>query len=97
MPGDHQNDLTERVREALTAVIDPELGKNVVALGLIYGIEASDAGTVRITMTTTTQGCPASAFLVDAVRYATRSVEGVLEADVRLTHEPRWDPGMMAP
>lgn len=97
MPGDHQNDLTARVRETLTAVIDPELGKNVVALGLIYGIEASDAGIVRITMTTTTQGCPASAFLVDAVRYAARSVDGVLEADVRLTHEPRWDPGMMAP
>lgn len=97
MPGDHHNDLTERVREALTAVIDPELGKNVVALGLIYGIEASDAGAVRITMTTTTEGCPASAFLVDAVRYASRSVDGVLEADVRLTHEPRWDPDMMAP
>ena len=97
MPSDHQSDLTERVREALTAVIDPELGKNVVALGLIYRIEASDAETVRITMTTTTQGCPASAFLVDAVRYATRSVDGVLEADVRLTHEPRWDPDMMAP
>lgn len=92
-----ETDLATRIRAGLQDVIDPELGRDIVGLGLIYLIEASDTGEVRIVMTTTTPGCPASGFIVDAVRYATQAVTGVLSVDVQLVHEPRWHPGMMAP
>ncbi len=88
--------LVERVKAGLRDVIDPELGRDVVSLGLIYTIEATDAGAVHITMTTTTIGCPAAGFLVDAVRHASSTVAGVESVDVRLTHEPRWQPEMMS-
>lgn len=88
-------DLAAKIHAALQAVIDPELGRDVVALGLIYHVEATDAGDVRIVMTTTIPGCPAAGFLVDAVRYAASAVEGIGGVDVRLTHEPPWHPGMM--
>jgi len=87
--------LIARIKAGLADVIDPELGRDVVSLGLIYTIEASDAGTVHITMTTTTIGCPAAGFLVDAVRHASATVAGVRTVDVRLTHEPRWQPEMI--
>jgi len=87
--------LVERIKAGLKDVIDPELGLDVVSLGLIYTIEATDAGAVHITMTTTTIGCPAAGFLVDAVRHASSTVTGVRTVDVQLTHEPRWQPEMI--
>ena len=53
-----ESDLAKRIRTGLGDVIDPELGRGIVGLGLIYLVEASDAGEVRIVMTTTTPGCP---------------------------------------
>lgn len=52
--------LVERLREALRLVIDPELGYNIVDLGLVYDIEADAEGKAHIKMTTTTRGCPAT-------------------------------------
>lgn len=60
--------LVEQVTEALRVVIDPELGYNIVDLGLVYRITASDGGVVDIVMTTTTRGCPATGFLKDGAR-----------------------------
>ncbi len=88
--------LVDHIKAGLKDVIDPELGRDVVSLGLIYTIEATDAGAVHIIMTTTTIGCPAAGFLVDAVRHASATVAGVTSVDVRLTHEPRWQPEMMS-
>ena len=56
-----------RIRDALRNVIDPELGYNVVDLGLIYDIAVEEGGVVRITMTTTTPGCPAAGYLKEGV------------------------------
>ncbi|CAD7048050.1 metal-sulfur cluster assembly factor [Pseudorhizobium endolithicum] len=92
---DEPTELVQRIRDALADVIDPELGRDVVGLGLIYAIEADEEDTVRITMTTTTAGCPAVGFLVDAVRFAATEVQGVRSVEVRLTYEPRWRPEMM--
>jgi metal-sulfur cluster biosynthetic enzyme len=88
--------LAERVREALRLVLDPELGENVVDLGLIYAVDGDDDGGVRVTMTTTTPGCPAAAFLVDGVRECARAVAGVSSAHVLLTYEPPWTPALMS-
>lgn len=57
--------LVEQIREALRVVIDPELGHNIVDLGLVYDIAVDDGGGARVTMTTTTMGCPAAAYLKD--------------------------------
>ncbi|URK87785.1 iron-sulfur cluster assembly protein [Rhizobium sp. RCAM05350] len=56
------------VRDALRIVIDPEIGRSVVDIGLIYNIVAREDSTMVIDMTTTTKGCPAAEYLVDAVR-----------------------------
>jgi metal-sulfur cluster biosynthetic enzyme len=88
--------LADQVREALRLVLDPELGENVVDLGLIYGVTADDTGAVHITMTTTTPGCPATTFLVDGVRSCVELVPGVSAIEVALTHDPPWTPERMS-
>ncbi len=88
--------LARRIRDALSIVIDPELGRNVVEMGLIYAIECDSDGTVAIAMTTTTRGCPAAAFLTEAVRACAAEVAGVRAVDVTLTYDPPWTPDMMA-
>lgn len=90
------NDLTQRVREALREVIDPELGFNIVDIGLVYDISIDEGGIARITMTTTTKGCPATSYLKEGAGAAAQSVAGVQGADVRLTYDPPWSPDMMS-
>lgn len=90
-----RTDLNQRIREALTIVMDPELEKNVVDLGLIYDVSDDEDGHVSIAMTTTTPGCPAAAFLQEAVRTCAAGVDGVREVAVTLTYEPRWSPDRM--
>ncbi len=85
----------ERIAEALRLVIDPELGYNIVDLGMIYEVAVEEGGIVTILMTTTTKGCPATGYLKDGARDAAWSVPGVEFVDVRLTYEPPWHPGMM--
>lgn len=92
-----QTDLTEQVRQQLSMVIDPEMGRSVVDMGLIYLIKADPAGDMHIVMTTTTKGCPASAFLKHAIEACAASVRGVRSVDVELTYDPPWNPSMMTP
>ncbi|WP_323015959.1 metal-sulfur cluster assembly factor [Devosia sp.] len=89
--------LADQVREALRLVIDPELGFNIVDLGLIYDVAATQDGAVHVTMTTTTRGCPATNYLKEGSREAAGSVEGTRAVEVELTYEPPWTPQMMSP
>lgn len=84
--------LHEKVRQALKLVVDPELGENLADLGLIYRVDVDDAGNAHIDMTTTTRGCPAAAYLKDAVRAAVLSVAGIEHVEVLLTYDPPWSP-----
>lgn len=92
---DRENGIGDEVREALRGVIDPELGENVVDLGLIYSLAVAD-GVARIEMTTTTKGCPATSYLKQAVEAAAWEVPGIDFAEVTLTYEPPWTPEMMS-
>lgn len=88
--------LVEQIREALRVVIDPELGHNIVDLGLVYDIAVDDGGGARVTMTTTTMGCPAAAYLKDGAANSAWSVPGIEFVDVNLTYNPPWRPDMMS-
>jgi len=88
--------LDEQIAQALRLVIDPELGYNIVDLGLVYEVVTEEGGLVTITMTTTTKGCPATAYLKEGARDAAWGVPGVEFVDVRLTYEPSWTPALMS-
>lgn len=90
-------DVQDRIRDRLRTVLDPETGRDLVAMGMIYGIQADDEGHVRVDMTTTTRGCPLADFLRQGVEAALQTVEGVASVDVRLVWEPPWTPDRMAP
>jgi metal-sulfur cluster biosynthetic enzyme len=82
------------VLDALRQVIDPEIGCNLVDLGLIYNIAISGS-TVRVTMTLTTPGCPMHESLCAGVQTALLSLAGVDDAEVELVWDPPWHPAMM--
>lgn len=85
------------VLEALREVIDPELGVNVVDLGLIYDV-AVTPDTATITMTLTTPGCPLHASIRSAVEQAIgHYFPDIQEVAVDLVWEPRWRPEMITP
>ena len=84
------------VLDALHEVIDPELGYNIVDLGLIYSLEVED-GIVEITMTMTTPGCPAQDYIVSGVYDRSRSLPGVKDVNIEVVWDPRWSPRRMSP
>ncbi|WP_441243966.1 metal-sulfur cluster assembly factor [Tardiphaga sp. 768_D3_N2_1] len=89
-------EIINRIRDAMRIVIDPELGQNIVDLGFVYDITV--VGPVaRITMTTTSPGCPASSFLLEGARHAAEGVEGVSSVDVEMTFDPPWTPSRIDP
>ena len=90
-------ELAHQVRQALRQVVDPELGQNVVDLGLVYAVSVSDGCVASIRMTTTTRGCPATEFLRQAVEDRAWSVAGIEFVDVALTYDPPWSPALIAP
>lgn len=84
----------EIVLDALRQVIDPEIGCNLVDLGLIYKIAIEDSR-VKVTMTLTTPGCPMHESLCQGVQMAVLNLEGVDDAQVDLVWDPPWHPAMM--
>ena len=81
---------------ALGTVIDPELGLDIVTLGLVYGVEI-EGPTARVTYTLTTPGCPMERTITQGVRAAAMAVEGIERVDTRIVWEPAWNPSMIAP
>ncbi|MGH7100898.1 MAG: metal-sulfur cluster assembly factor [Acetobacteraceae bacterium] len=86
----------EDVREALHDVIDPELGFNIVDLGLIYEI-GIEGGIVDVAMTMTTPGCPAEGYIVSAVEQRSADIPGVSGIFVNVVWTPPWSPKRMSP
>lgn len=87
--------LQEKVLEELKSVYDPELGINVVDLGLIYNVEILENNDVTVTMTLTTPGCPLHNSITSGVRYCAEGIEEVRNVEVNLVWEPAWTPDKM--
>ena len=86
----------EQVWNALRTVIDPEIGINVVDLGLVYSVEVS-GDQVRVAMTMTTQACPLHAYLTEAAEAAIRQfAPDVAAVQVDMVWDPPWSPAMMS-
>lgn len=85
----------ELVRGLLRTVIDPELGVNIVDLGLVYRIGVGADGAVAIEMTLTTPGCPLGGFLDDQIRSCLAQLPQVRDVRVELVWQPPWDPEAM--
>jgi metal-sulfur cluster biosynthetic enzyme len=85
----------DAVLEALHEVIDPELGVNIVDLGLVYDVAIGSDGDVAITMTLTTPGCPLGGYLEDEINGCLRRFPAVRAVSVDLVWEPPWGPAAM--
>jgi metal-sulfur cluster biosynthetic enzyme len=85
------------VKKALRAVKDPELGLNIVDIGLVYDAIVSDAGDVTVKMTLTSPGCPAGAEIMEDAKLVLEDLEGVKSVTIDLVWEPYWTPERMDP
>lgn len=93
---DEEKRQVDRVYDALKTVIDPEIGLDIVTLGLVYHV-AMEADTAVVTFTLTTRGCPMEHAIRGGILQAVGNVEGVGAVNANLVWEPRWDPSMVEP
>jgi len=87
---------SDAIWAALGTVIDPELGLDIVTLGLVYDV-ACEADAALITHTLTTPGCPMERIITDGIIAAVSQVAGVAKVATRVVWDPAWHPGMIAP
>ena len=88
--------LTDRVIDVLHTVYDPEIPVDVYELGLIYNIEISDQGDVKVLMTMTTPNCPMIESLPEEIESKINAMQEVKSAKVEVTFDPAWDKDMMS-
>ena len=85
----------EEVVDALRQVEDPELGMDIVELGLMYDVEV-DGPKVHVTYTLTSMGCPVGPMIQEQIQQVTKGVPGVEEVEAELTWSPPWSPEKMS-
>ena len=85
----------EEVFEALRQVEDPELGMDIVELGLLYDVEV-EGPAVTVTYTLTSMGCPAGPLIAQDIDRTALEVPGVEEVELELTFDPPWTPDRMS-
>ncbi|NJE02162.1 metal-sulfur cluster assembly factor [Thermococcus sp. JdF3] len=96
--GGESVELTEEdILEKLKEVIDPEIGIDVVNLGLIYELKLNPDNTVYVRMTMTTPGCPLTMWILRAVEDKILEIPGVKDAEIELTFDPPWTPDRISP
>ncbi|QQV02381.1 MULTISPECIES: SUF system Fe-S cluster assembly protein [Chryseobacterium] len=89
-------DIGEEIIRVLKTVYDPEIPVDIYELGLIYDVQISEIGDVKIIMTLTTPNCPVAETLPQEVKDKVKAVENVNEVDLELTFEPSWNKDMMS-
>jgi FeS assembly SUF system protein len=93
--GEPGGDLYDGVVEALKEIYDPEIPVNIYDLGLIYGVEVTEGGDAKVTMTLTTPHCPVAESMPGEVELRVGAVPGVRDAEVNLVWDPPWGPDKM--
>lgn len=88
--------LRDEVIAALKTCYDPEIPVDIYELGLIYGVQVEESGSVEVTMTLTSPMCPVAGSLPGEVESKVRGVDGVTGARVELVWDPPWDQEMMS-
>ncbi|MDP9330743.1 MAG: metal-sulfur cluster assembly factor [Actinomycetota bacterium] len=88
--------VEDQVREAMKNVFDPELGINIVDLGLVYDVQVDPEGGVDIQYTLTTMGCPIGPMIEDQMRAFVSNVPGIDEVRPEMVLRPAWSPEMMS-
>jgi len=86
----------EIIREALKVVKDPEIGMDIVNLGLVYDISIEENSKVFVKMTLTSPACPVGPQIMAEADSVIREIEGVDLVDVELVWTPPWNPAMMS-
>jgi metal-sulfur cluster biosynthetic enzyme len=92
---EEQNGLKDQVLEALKNVYDPELGINIVDLGLVYDVTL-EGDTVHITYSLTTMGCPIGPMIESQMKEFISSVPGIENVNAELVLSPAWTPEKMS-
>ena len=88
--------MREEIEEALTNVIDPELGLDFMELGLVYDVDVDEAGAVDIQFTLTTPACPIGPQVSEQMIEFVGELEGVTVVRPHMTFVPPWSPDMMS-
>lgn len=86
----------EQLREALKVVNDPEIGINIIDLGLVYDVAVSDEGVASITYTLTSMGCPVGPLFQQEITETAAAVEGITSVDAKMVMQPPWGPEKMS-
>jgi metal-sulfur cluster biosynthetic enzyme len=97
--GDSSNGepVTEQaIMDALKHVVDPELGINIVDLGLVYDVDIAQDGAIHIEYTLTTMGCPIGPLIEHQMQSFLEKVPGVASIDAEMVLRPPWTPEMMS-
>lgn len=90
MMAEENEPLLEEIAEALEMVIDPELGIDIINLGLVYGVEIDEERVAKVTMTLTAMGCPLAATIKSDVKRAISRVDEINDAEVNIVWNPPW-------
>jgi yitW len=82
--------MKERIYDELRTIVDPEVGFDIVSLGLIYDVSVN-GDTAKVAMTLSTRSCPLHELILGWVNDAVLRVEGIKECDIDLVWEPEWN------
>ena len=82
--------MKERIYDELCTIVDPEVGFDIVSLGLIYDVSVN-GDKAKVTMTLSTRSCPLHELILGWVNDAVLRVEGIKECDIDLVWEPEWN------
>ncbi|MBT3174375.1 MAG: SUF system Fe-S cluster assembly protein [Lentimicrobiaceae bacterium] len=88
-------ELEEKIIGVLKNIFDPEIPVNIYDLGLIYEINISETGHVKVLMTLTSPNCPVAESMPAQVKEEVSYLNGVTESEVEITFEPPWDQDMI--
>jgi len=88
--------LKENIYGALETVVDPELGVDIINLGLVYDVEMDDEGHTIVTMTLTSMGCPLAATIVEQIKAALQDIPEVKSTEVNIVWSPPWSKDRMS-